>query len=314
MKRSLKIGLAIAGAIIGAGFATGKELLIFFSGNSVFYVVLLALSIMLMGTASLFHFYSVKKRKDSKLFKAIFLTFSGGCYAIMLACGGQTIHEMGSSINLGLNSGIFITYIITIVVISFGIEGVYKFNTFATPIIILSLIFISFAGLSTPVFNNFSSPYMNSALYSGYNILAVLPFISAISKETDERDGSYGIITGFFLVLITSIAVKLLLNNYFSLISSESLPLLKIVGILSPYFSYIYSVVLYISIATTAVNSLYALADRKNLKTIFLISLPCLLLSFFGFVTLLEKIYTYFGYVGIAIIFIITIRRICHGK
>ena len=311
MKRPIQIGLAIAGTIIGAGFATGKELLVFFNGGSFFYVILMIISLVIVAVTTAIYFTGAKKSGVSTILTIVFTSFSGGCYAIMLACGGQTLYD---SVNISYQTGIIITYIVTILIIKFGIEGVYKFNAIATPLIAISLIFISFVGLSTPVFNNFSaenffSPYINAFLYAGYNILAVLPFISAISKETTKKDGFSGIAFGFLIVLLTSITIKLLLNNYFSLISRESIPILKIIGILNPYLSYIYSVVLYGAIVTTAVNLLFILTREKGTKSIFLISLPLLLISFLGFTTLLEKIYTYFGYAGIVIILVIIGRE-----
>ena len=310
MKRSLKIGMSVAGTIIGAGFATGKELLVFFKGESGFYTILLISAVLLIGITSVIYFKMVKIKPDGSFFKIVFLTFAGGCYTIMLACGGQTLYD---TLNFDYRIGVFITFLVTIIVIRFGIEGVYKFNAFATPLITISLILISVMGISKPVFNIFSSPdmpyvpYLNAILYAGYNILAVLPFISAISKETDEKEGISGIISGFLVVLITSIAVKLMLNNYFLLIANESIPILKIIGIISQQISYIYSVVLYTSIVTTGVNLLYVLVKKLNkgklgFKGILLTSLPFLVISFLGFVSLLENIYTYFGYIGIVII------------
>ena len=303
--------MAVAGTVIGAGFATGKELLIFFNGNSVFYLLLMIASVILVGVTSVLYFYYAKKSGDSKLLTAVFLAFSGGGYVIMLACGGQALYD---SLNISYNFGVFITFLITMLIIRFGIEGIYKFNLFVTPIIIVSLIFISFVGLSSPVFNNSQTPFVNSFLYAGYNILAVLPFISAIAKETDKKDGFWGITIGFVLILAAGISAKLLLNSYFSLISSESIPIFKIVSILSPYFSYIYSVVLYSAILTTAATLIYILTKGKRPKELFLISVPLLILSFAGFTTLLEKIYTGFGYIGIIIILIIIARRIFNGK
>jgi len=314
LKKPFKIGLTITGTIIGAGFATGKELLVFFNGSSFFFTALMISAVILTGISSLIYFHNLKETKTNRILNIIFLAFSAGCYVIMLACGGQAIYD---SLNLSYNSGVIITFILTIIIIKFGIEGIYRFNLFAAPIIVISLIFISFAGLSAPVFSNASTPVVNSFLYSGYNILAVLPIISVIAKDSGKKEGFWGIIIGFFIVLITSISIKLLLNGYYSLISEEGIPIFKIVSILNPYFSYIYSMVLYTAIMTTAASLLYVLTKGKSMKAILMISIPLLIVSFLGFTTLLEKIYTYFGYIGIIIILLINgdgIRRISHGK
>lgn len=226
----------------------------------------------------------------------------------MLACGGQTIYE---TTNLDVRLGIIITYLIIVFVIKFGIEGVYKFNVYATPIIIIFLLLISFIGQINTAFLENTLPIINSFSYAGYNILSVLPFLKAISENTNYDDGFYGIVIGFVIILIVSLALKLLINSYFDLIMFDTIPILKIISLTSKHYSYIYSIVLYISILTTAISCLFVVTKGKN---IFLISLPLLAISFLGFSTLLEKLYTNFGYIGIIIILYLLTKGIVYDK
>jgi uncharacterized membrane protein YkvI len=226
----------------------------------------------------------------------------------MLACGGQTIYE---NTNLDVRIGIFITYLIVIFIIKFGIEGVYKFNLFATPIIIFFLLLISFVGQINSAFLDRTMPLVNSFSYAGYNILSVLPLLKAISMDTDYDDGFYGIIIGFIIIFIVSLALKLLLNSYFDFIMYDTIPILKIISLSGKHYSYIYSIVLYISILTTAVTCLFVVTKGKN---ILLLSLPLLAISFLGFSTLLEKLYTNFGYIGILIIIYLLTKGFIYAK
>jgi uncharacterized membrane protein YkvI len=261
-----------------------------------------------MCITSITYFNFIKKEEDNKLLNIIFYLFSAGCTSIMLACGGQTIYENTS---LDIRIGILITYLIIFIVIKFGIKGVYKFNMIATPIMIIFFCLISFIFQNKEVFFIDTLPIINSFSYAGYNILSVLPFLKAISSETEFIEGYYGILIGFILILIVSLALKLFLNSYFDLIMLETIPILKIISITNKYYSYIYSIVLYISILTTAVSCLYVVTKGKN---IIIISLPLLAISFLGFSTLLEKLYTNFGYIGILIIIYILTKGIIYAK
>jgi uncharacterized membrane protein YkvI len=141
-------------------------------------------------------------------------------------------------------------------------------------------------------------------LYAGYNILSVLPLISGVARNTDEKNGKKGIFIGFGVVLILSLLLKILLNSYYDIAVTTDIPVLKIVSLLNPYFTYIYSAVLYSAILTTASSCLYSLTEKAN---IFVAAVPLMLLSTLGFGPLIEKVYTYFGYIGAVIIFIILI-------
>jgi uncharacterized membrane protein YkvI len=308
MNKSLKIALSVVGTVIGAGFATGKELLLFFGGAHIWGIIMLVLSVTVMCVASAAYFNILKtdaaqdSLKKFRRCKLIFPLFAAGSYSVMLACGGQALYD---TFSLDFRIGILITCALTILSAKFGIEGIYRLNLIATPLIIISLILISFAGLASPVFLNYAGPVKNMLLYAGYNILSVLPLIAGVARNTGEKTGIRGIFTGFGFVLVLSLLLKILLNAYYGIAAATDIPILKIVSLLNPYFTYIYSAALYSAVLTTAASCLYSLSEKIN---IFAAALPLMLLSTLGFGPLIEKIYTYFGYAGTIIIFIILIN------
>ncbi len=294
--------LSIAGTIIGAGFATGKELQVFFKSSDISSLIWLGISLILMAGVSLL-FWNTKKQnltpcRMHQWMNPIFLLFSGASCSVMFACGGEALQE---SFSLPYGLGILVTWGITILIVSFGISGVYRFNLIATPILIGSMIAISFASLLLPVglFQIKNSPCINMLTYTGYNLLSVLPFLTALPKDTDIKNGRLGIVFGFLCVAFAGILLKLVLNLHTEILTDSPIPMLKIMGLLSPRLSYLYTIMLYGSILTTAVNCLYALTKGTHL---FVVSGLLVGIGFFGFTTLLEQLYSFFGYLGIGII------------
>lgn len=296
-----KIAFSVAGTVIGAGFATGKELALFFPGNAFPSTVLLCCSLALMCIVSVFYFEQQKNASScpvTKRLKPILIAFSGACYCVMLACGGEAIR---TATPLPFVLGVAITYALTLLILRLGINGVYRFNLIATPVLIAGILLCSLIGICIPVscFKNNVRPIGSALVYTGYNLLSLLPFIGAIAPGTDIRNGKKGITAGFFLVLLSGVLLKTVLNRFPTITNEESLPMLKIIETVSPFLSDIYSILLYLAVLTTAVSCLYAITGGKHLLQISGILFAC---SFLGFSLLLEKFYTWFGYLGIFII------------
>lgn len=300
----LKIAFSVAGSIIGAGFATGKELQLFFplpDSRSLFY---LSFSLGIMAIISVLYFSMQKKsvpNRFQKGFELFFFLFSGASCLVMFACGGETLKE---SFHLPLIVGNTVTYGLTLWIVSKGIKSVYRFNLIATPVLIVCIILISLSGFSIPagMFGEETQPTLNMLVYTGYNLLSALPFLSAISGNTEEKHGFFGILVGYFLVLVCGLLLKSLLNLHHEAVLTAPLPLVKIVGMIHPLLSYLYTAMLYLSVLTTAVNSLYAVTRGKHT---FSIGSVLLVFSFLGFTSLLESLYPVFGYFGIGIIILV---------
>lgn len=302
--KQLKPALTVAGTVIGAGFATGKELILFFKNDNISLWYLL-ISLIIMALVSLLYF---AKQKDSKIpkssffvhqvIKMLFLLFSAASYTVMLACGGEALRE---SVSLPFFWGTVITFAITIGIVSFGVSNVYLFNLIATPILLICMSAISLAGLFSPVgmFATSQSQSVNLLMYSGYNLLSVLPVLGALSSTLEKKDGYMGICMGFLFVITVGLLLKCLLLRFCHLTQNTAIPVLSIVSYLGNHFHIFYTVMLYLSILTTAVNSFYAVTQEKNT---LLIGLSLLCCSFLGFSTLIETLYPFFGYLGLGVI------------
>ncbi len=311
--KRLKLAFTVAGTMIGAGFATGKELLLFF-GNTPLSLLSLFLALLLIGAVSLLYFSEQKRISVSfgspPLIHLLFLLFSGASCTVMFACGGEALWE---ATGLPFPLGTVLTGAITVGTVFFGVSNVYRFNMIATPILLVCMTGISLAGLLSPagLFGASSSQPVNLLLYSGYNLLSVLPVLGAIANTTEEKDGYAGILTGFSLVLLVGLLMKGVLIRFAPLTQNSAIPVLTIVSYLQSHLSFFYTVMLYIAVLTTAVNSLYAVTKGKNPVAAGLFLLGC---SFFGFSALIESLYPFFGYLGIGVTFLIIFYGFRHMK
>ena len=295
----------MAGSIIGAGFATGKELQLFFQSSTADSLCYLGLSILLMAVVSVLYFINQKERHPSTaiqhLSNVLFLLFSGASCLVMFACGGETLSESFSIPSL---LGNLATCIITLWIASKGITSIYRFNLIATPILFSVIVVLSLIGISVPAgsFATQQPPAFNMLVYTGYNLLSVLPFLAAIERNTNQKTGTKGILLGFSLILIAALLIKAFLNLHHDMIADSALPMMKLVGMIHPILTHLYTVMLYLSILTTAINSLYAVSRGK--KTV---AIGCVLfvLSLFGFTALLETLYPIFGCLGIGVVLLI---------
>lgn len=304
LKKIIMIGLSVAGTVIGAGFATGKEIMLFFPLKGIAF---LFISLAVLIIVSLLYTYK-KKTKSDKIFDYIFTLFLALSFSVMLSCGGETIKE---AINISYFIGIIITYLISLLIIHFNLKGIYIFNLIASPLMIIFTLIISINSLTKEVFYH-TSPLLLSMSYCGYNLLSLVPFLKSL-KNSEKNDKAFigGTFFGILLVLICGIFIKLATDKYFDIILNSEIPMLKIALLNSKSIALIYSLLIYSAIITTAISSLLPLKEKGN---IYFITFPLLLISFFGFSNLIQNIYGFFGNIGIIFIFYILISEILKRK
>lgn len=301
------IGLSVAGTVIGAGFATGKEIMLFFPKKGTYGIISLFISLFLIALVSLLYCYKNKTRYD-KILDYIFTFFLGASFSVMLSCGGETIYEISG---LPFYLGVMITYITSLFIIHFNLKGIYIFNIIASPLMIIFTIIISLQGLITPVFN-IVSPAFYSVAYSGYNLMSLIPFLSSLKKsEKDNKSFIAGTFLGILFVLICGIFIKLVTDRYLTALLNSEIPMLKIAFLNNNYIGYIYSFLTFSSILTTSISCLLPLKEKGN---IYLITFPLLLVSFFGFSNLIKNIYGSFGNIGTIFIIYIIITAFTYKK
>lgn len=331
MKKILQMASAFIGIIIGAGFASGQEILQYFVSFGYLGIVAAILASALfafMGmtltklgskTHATSHsdvIYNISGRFLGRLIDYILIIALFGFGVVMIAGSGSTFHQQFGFPPL-LGSGLMIIFIM--ISVSGHVERVVKVIGSITPFLIASVLFLgiysivtkdlSFAQLhqltmeQKPAVSNW---FISTLNYVSMNI--VLGASMTIVMGGDEKNEKTAALGGLFGGLGIGV---LILISYFTIFSKidvvghVDMPLLKVADELSPILGMIYSIILYGMIFNTTLSLFYSLGARfaeigtKKFKMfIFIMAVLALLLSFAGFTKLVSLLYPLIGYMG----------------
>jgi uncharacterized membrane protein YkvI len=340
MKNILKIACIYVATIIGAGFASGQEIVQFFSNynNGGFYGIILAgLLFAVIGYVVLDKVYTERiKDFDELLFPAVGWIFGWvieiavtlfmlSIFCIMIAGAGNVFQD---KLNIPYNIGICLMVAICMISLLSDTKGIVFISSFIAPILIVGLVAMGVFVIATKnvfvfsVAGDFSKItknwFFSTLLYVGYNSIISIVVMSSLYTQLKTRKAAVlgGALGGLILCFIAFI-----LNFIIYVVHPDSLvkeiPLLNISEKYSSLFSSIYAVILFLAMFVSAVTSGYCFIDRvykkirisKKLITVFI----CILiapLSRLGFSNLISKVYPIFGYVGIFIILVVLFQSI----
>ena len=330
--RSMKIALAFVGLLVGAGFATGKEVIQYFVSFGYWGIagaviagivmagagaVILQLGSYFLAREHKFVFNNLTHPIVSKFldFAVTFTMFTVG--VVMIAGAGSTLDQqfgwpawIGSLIMVGI---VMLTGLM-------DVDKVSSIISFITPFIIIAVIgafiyslvnFPSDLGSLSELAQQQESPvkpWILSAL--NYNGLALILGVSMClviggSTANPREVGLGGLMGGLlYTVMLLMSAVTLLLNM--DKVEGSDVPMLSMFETIHPILASIMVWVIYGLIYNTCIGMFYALGRRLTASSpnkyapVFLVT--CAVgfgISFVGFEALMTYVYPVIGYVGI---------------
>lgn len=327
----LNIALVYVGTIMGAGFASGREIWQFFGvfGNNGYigigFVGLLFIVIGIITSRI------ARKLNTNNMGKVIvpsgnklLISLVGYFMALMLltilvtmsAAGGALFHQQfGGSRILG---GFIIVFLVILTVIG-GFDRVSHVFGLIMPILVCVVIVISviviFSELSveTAVTAIKPSPlapnwYIAAPLYISYNVLAIIPIVSTASiYAKSEKHATIGVaLGGLFLGFLAFLLMSAMLTEpYFS--QSMDLPMLGFSNYLPRIISVTYTFVLIFAMYASATSNYYGFTTmlkngpRKKLL-IILIAWIGFLFGLVGFTNVVAYMFPIEGFFGFGII------------
>ena len=321
------------GAVIGAGFASGQEIVQFFVsyGKPGFQGALLAAVLfaasggMLLYTAHKQNMsnyqdilaYLLGKRLGSivDFLLAIFL-FLG--ISTMLSASGAVFYE---HLYLPKYWGILLAYFMVVIALAAGKQGlIYSYNLLVPIKIVLLLLISGYVALFVgDVQVTASAAYLYpqgknywpfaSILYVAYNFSLAMVVLSEYQSVSSKSDGIKGAIEGGLILGLLVILNYGALCKFLPTVMHYQVPMLYVAGHISPAAKYVYTLVLWMGILTTAIANAYGFAQRFSRFTGLSYSL-CLVLcmtlalpvSTQSFSSLVNKIYPAFGVLGVLIL------------
>lgn len=336
MKNVLKVVFVIIGTLIGAGFASGQEVYLFFFSYGMKGLIGILISSIIIGiviysTFNILNKYKINTYKDflnilipkntklkiiANFIINIFILIT---FFIMIAGFGAYFEQ-----EIGINRlvGSLILAIITFIVFMTSIKGVVKVNELIVPILIGFIFIIGIISIKdTHILNlenyvirtNYTNFALSAVLYSSYNSILLIPVLITLNNYVKNKKQIFYIsFISAIVTILLSVIIFLLLVRVDVDISKLEMPVVYVVSNMFKILRYIYGVIILGSIFTTAISLGVSFLQNtaKNKKGYTQISIimciTCVIISKFGFSNLVSLLYPIFGYLGL-----IQILRLC---
>ncbi|WP_258358960.1 YkvI family membrane protein [Moorella sulfitireducens] len=326
LRDELALAVAVVGTMVGAGFASGQELVRFFVtlGPPAPAAVVLMAMLLTLATAQVRRLALKWHTNSYGDFLVVLLgkwvkpadlatgTFLFGGLAIMLAGSGALVKEhFGLAPVIGVLACGLLAFLASL---GKG-RGLLLVNALLVPFMIIIITAAALAAVfSRPEpFYNLSPPppvglisnnwIINACLYVTYNMVGITVLLTSLPSSCK---GVLGAGTGgLFLGILAYLLVNALGRLSPAGLQSE-IPLLYLVAGLQPGLMHAYILALWLALVTTAASNLYGLATRLGqmpFLTTWQAALAILVLAFplagWGFINLISWIYPFFGYLGL---------------
>lgn len=334
-KNIVKVSCIYATSVIGAGFASGQEILQFFSvyRSGGFYGIIMAgFLFAVIGSIVLEKVRSERiKNFEEFLFPAfgwrigwiidISVTLFMFCiFSIMTAGSGNVIASM---FGIAQNSAVLLMGLVCTVLIMTNIKGIVALSAFVTPVLIAGIIL---AGVSIIFFGNAGafnvSGYLHritdnwffsALLYVSYNcILAIAIMCRLLPYLKTRRTAVAGGIAGGAMLCFAALVIHASIYLFYPIAFEKELPILAILESFGAHTENYYAIILWLAMLVSAVSAGFCFIERvctvikadKKIVTLVL-CITAVPLSTLGFSRLISSIYPVFGYLGMFIIFVI---------
>jgi uncharacterized membrane protein YkvI len=327
------------GAVVGAGFASGQEIVQFFVffGEPGIKGCLLAMFLFACCGALLMYIAHAHKissyqgmlqelmgEKYSMVIDLLLSLFLFLGLSMMLSASGAVFYE---HLFQPKELGIITASILVALFLCSGKRGLVKsFNILVPVKLVLLLIISGYAALliekeSIASYSAFLIPQQEggwliaSVLYVAYNFALAMVILTEYQSPGSRRDGIWGAIWGGILLGILILFNYMALNKFLPVVLHYQVPMLYVAGAISPISKGIYTMVLWVGILTTAIANAYGFAQRfchftgisysLSLLLTLILALP---IAWQSFSVLVSKVYPLFGLLGI-IILLVLVRK-----
>ena len=330
MKNIAKVIMVIMGTLIGAGFASGREIYLFFLEygyygiigiftSFIIYIALNKINNKNINTYSeLLENNNDKNKKIGIGINIIVNAFLLISFFIMIA-GFSAYMKQAYEIPIYISSFLFV--LVCYIIFKKSLQGMMKINEYIVPILLFFIVFLGTKNIpyiieSKAVLEIETKQIgfiINSLLYASYNSIILIPILVNIKKYYNSKKeiNLISIISGLFIIILSLCIYGLLLRGQF-FVKELELPLLQIISEFGIIFKYIYSFVIIASILTSAISTGYSFLENvsKNEKNyqinLIIMCVVGVLVSNIGFSNLVQILYPLFGILGfIQIIFLL---------
>ncbi|WP_040951582.1 alanine:cation symporter family protein [Gorillibacterium massiliense] len=327
MLQALQVAFTYIGTVVGAGFASGQEILQFFTqyerigswaiGIAAMLFVLAGIKLMVLAAETGSRSFEDLNRlllgkKAGTVFSMFMLVVLLGTSAVMVAGAGSLFTEQ---FHIPFQLGALITVICGYFVIIGGIRGLLTVNTIVVPIMLLFTVLILIETWKLPTASNWLilkgdfnhwRAWLSPVLYSAFNLATAQAVLVPLGAEIRDRKvliwgGAIGGISIGGMLMIAHFA----LSAHMPGIRQYEIPMGQLIGGLGTVVQLIYLFVILGEIFTTLVADVFGLSLQVQQKSQLngKLVIICLLVTSFliaqaGFSSLLSLLYPLFGLIS----------------
>lgn len=347
MFRILKIGSAFIGIIVGAGLASGQEILQYFTSfghlgtlaailcTALFTYMGMVLTRLGSRMQTVSHkdvIYKISGKYLGVIIDGVIIFTLFGVGVVMIAGAGSLLNQQ---FELPLYVGSLLIIVLIILTVMLNVDKVVGVIGSITPFLIITVIIIGVYSLFTmdlsfnelnPIAqsNKTTLPnwFVSAINYVSFNI-AVGAAMSLVmgGAEKDEKVAALGGLVGGLGLGFVIILSHLAIFSKVDVVAAYDMPMLRIVHDISPVLSIFMSIVLFGMIFNTGVSMFYAFVARffeMNTKSsntaIVVVCIVGFVLSFVGFTDLVAFFYNLIGYLGLVLMVVLIVASFNMSK
>jgi len=335
MKKVLKTGSAFIGIIVGAGFASGKEVLQYFTSFGLLGIIgaiistalfaylgmiLTRLGSRMQTTSHKEVIYKISGRYIGVIVDFIIIFTLFGVGVVMIAGAGANFSQQ---FGLPPFFGSLLVVVLIMLTVMLNVDKVVGIIGSITPFLILSVVLVSIYCLFTmdtsfavldPIAQSVKTTLPNwfvSAInYVSFNIAVGASMTLVMGgTEKDEKVAAWGGFVGGLGLGILILLSHLAIFSKIETVGDAQMPMLAIINDISPILGIFMAFVLYGMIFNTAVSMFYSFGarfiktDTKKFNIFVLVTLIIGFgLSFVGFTDLVAYFYPVIGYFGLFLV------------
>lgn len=325
-----KIAGTYIGTVVGAGFASGQEILQFFTAHGLLGLAGIAVSSLLfffVGYTILILGRNLKApshvavvlhtngRAVGVFIDIIITIFLFGGLAAMISGAGAIFREQ---LSLSPMSGMLIMAAASALTVITGTKGVVSAISYVVPFLFFSLLSIAaYSFFNNPVsgaelraaeaMRGAAPNWLVSAVnYASYNTVVSIAVLAPIGAAAESKKKLLaGALVGAAVLGICMAAVYFCILTNIIEVRATEIPLLEIAGGISGLIKLPFALVLFCEIYTTAVGNLFGFAQRiypagRRPAFVAAVSVLALVAAQFGFSNMVKYFYPVIGYGGIA--------------
>lgn len=344
-KQVIKFMGAVIAFAIGAGFATGQEVMQYFAsyGYQSILAGLVFVIIMIYTNCSfaaaghhekfergsmIFEYYCGPVL--GKIFDYFTVVFCYMSFVVMIAGASSTLHEQFGLPNLA--GGIVIAILAAAAVI-LGLNSLVDVISKIGPIMILFTIIIAVITLfmtgshisegvsllesgDITVKQAGTNWFTSGISYGGFALLWFAGFVAELGAKNKLKELFYGVSIGQIVTIFTGLAVAFALLANIQDVAAAEIPNLVLASKIFPWIGIVFALIVFCAIFSTATPLLWTSVSRFTKEhttpyvtlTIALAVIGCIIAFFVPFSTLVNVIYVINGYAGFVLIFFMVIK------